>query len=75
MRGNNVGIIVLKFGGFQLCFNGVQGFLTLLLRILRVPNFFKSEVELVFPLCLHHLTSVFTKPIHFITKKKKKTTN
>jgi hypothetical protein len=33
MRGNNDGIIVLKFGGFQVCFNGVQGSLTLLLRI------------------------------------------
>jgi hypothetical protein len=71
-RGNNVGIIVLKFGGFQLCFNGVQGSLTLRLGILGVPNFLKSELELVFPLCLHHLTNVFTKPVHFMTKTKNK---
>jgi len=71
MRGNNVGIIVLQFGGFQLCFNGVQGSLTLLLGILGLFKFLKSEFELVFPLCLHHLNNVFTKPVHFMTKTKK----
>jgi hypothetical protein len=33
MGENNVGVIVLKFGGFQLCFDGVQGSSTLFLGI------------------------------------------
>jgi len=36
MGGNNVGGIVLKLGGFQICFDGVQGSSTLFLRILGV---------------------------------------
>jgi hypothetical protein len=40
MGGNNVGGIVLKFGGFQMCFDEVQGSSTLFLGILGVfPNF------------------------------------
>jgi hypothetical protein len=31
MGGNNFGGIVLKFGGFLICFDGVQGFSTLFL--------------------------------------------
>jgi hypothetical protein len=58
MEGNNVGGIVFKF-----CFDGVQGSLILLLRILRVfPKKF-SELELVVPFSLHHLTNVFIKPV------------
>jgi hypothetical protein len=33
MKENNVGGIVLKFWGFQICFDGVQGTSTLFLRI------------------------------------------
>jgi hypothetical protein len=36
MKGNNVGGVVLEFGGFQICFDGVQGSSTLFLGILRV---------------------------------------
>jgi len=59
--GNNVGGIVLKFGGFQMCFDGVQGSSTLFLGILGVFPICFSEFELVVPFCLHHLTNVFTK--------------
>jgi hypothetical protein len=63
MGGNNVGGIVLKSGGFQICFDGVQGFSTLFLVILGVfPKTF-SELELVVPFCLHHLINFFTKPV------------
>jgi hypothetical protein len=52
--GNNVGGIVLKFGGFQKKIEGVQGYSTLFLRILRVfPNFF-SELELAIPFVPTH---------------------
>jgi hypothetical protein len=53
--GNNVRGIVLKFGGLQICFDGVQGSSTLLLRILGVFSKKLSEFELVVPFCLHHL--------------------
>jgi len=43
MGGNNVGDIVLKFGGFQICFDGVQKSSTLFLRILGVFPMFFSE--------------------------------
>jgi hypothetical protein len=65
--GNNVGGIVLKFGGFQMCFDGVQGSSTLFLGILGVFPICFSEFELV-PFCLHHLTNVFTK---LVMRKKK----
>jgi hypothetical protein len=40
MRGNNVGGIVLKFGDFKICFDGIQGSSTLFFGILGVfPNF------------------------------------
>jgi hypothetical protein len=54
MGENNVGGIVLKFGGFHICFDGIQRSSTLFLRILRVFPIFFSELELV-PFCLHHL--------------------
>ncbi len=39
MGEDNVGGIVLKFGGFQICFDGVQGSLTLFLKFLGIfPN-------------------------------------
>jgi hypothetical protein len=56
-----------KIWGFKFCFDGVQGSSTLHLGILEVfPKTF-SELELVVPFCLHHLTNVFIKPI--MTKK------
>jgi hypothetical protein len=70
MGGNNLGGIVLKFGGFQICFDGIQGSSTLFLGMLGVFPFCFSEIELVVPFCLHHLTNFFTKPI--ITKNKNK---
>jgi hypothetical protein len=33
MGGNNVGVIVLKFGGFKFCLDGIQGSLALFLKI------------------------------------------
>jgi hypothetical protein len=38
MGANNVGGIVLKFGGFKFCFDGVQGSSTLFLGILGVSQ-------------------------------------
>jgi hypothetical protein len=52
--GNNVGGIVLKFGGFQKTFDRVQGYSTLFLKFLKVfPNFF-SELDLVVPFVPTH---------------------
>jgi hypothetical protein len=67
MGGNNVGGIVLKFGGFLICFDRVQGSSTELLRITRVFPEKNNELELVVPFCLHHLTNIFTKVV--MTKK------
>jgi len=54
MGGNNVGGIVLKFGGLKICFDGVQGSSTFFLGILGVfPNLF-SELELVVPFIPTH---------------------
>jgi len=36
MREDNVEGIVLKFGGFKICFDGVQGSSTLFLQILGI---------------------------------------
>jgi hypothetical protein len=36
MGGNNGGGIVLKFGSFQICFDGIQGSSTLFIGILQV---------------------------------------
>jgi hypothetical protein len=36
-----LGVLFKNLGGFQICFDGVQGFSTLLLKIIRVfPIFF-----------------------------------
>jgi hypothetical protein len=59
-EGNNVRGIVLKFGGFQICFGGIQGSSTLLLRILGVSSKKLSEFELFVPFCLHHLKLLFS---------------
>jgi hypothetical protein len=67
MRGNNVGGIDLKFGGFLICFDGVEGSSTLFLGILRVFPKTISELELV-QFCSHHLTNFFTKLV--MTEKK-----
>jgi hypothetical protein len=63
MGGNNVGGIVLKFGGFHICFHGVEGSSTLFLGILRVFPKNISELELV-QFCSHHLTNFFTKLVN-----------
>jgi len=55
MGRNNVGDIDLKFGGFQICFNGIQGSSTLFLGIVGVFPKKISRLELVVPFCLHHL--------------------
>jgi hypothetical protein len=52
--GNNVGDIVLKFGGFKICFDGVQGSSTFFLRILGVFSKTFSELELVVPFVPTH---------------------
>ncbi len=70
MGENNVGCIVLIIGGFQLCFYGVQKSSTSFLGILGVFPQKNSELELVIPFCLHHLISVFTKLVQFMTPKK-----
>jgi hypothetical protein len=47
MRGNNVGGIVLKFGGFKISFDGVQGSSTLFLGILGVFPIFSVNLNLL----------------------------
>ncbi len=47
MGGNNVGGIVLKFGGFQMCFDEVQGSSTLFLGILGVFPIFLVNLNLL----------------------------
>jgi hypothetical protein len=54
MGGNNVGGIVLKFGGFHICFHGVEGSSTLFLGILKLfPKTF-NELDLVVPFVSTH---------------------
>jgi hypothetical protein len=69
MWGNNARAIVFKFGGFQICFDGVQGSSTLFIGILWFFPMFFSELKLDVSFCLHHLTNFFTKLV--MTKKKK----
>jgi hypothetical protein len=54
MGGNNVGGIVLKFGGFQIYFDIIQRSWTLFLGILRVFPKKISELELVIPFVPTH---------------------
>ncbi len=54
MKENNVGGIVLKFWGFQICFDGVQGTSTLFLRIWGVFPKKIIELELVVPFVPTH---------------------
>jgi hypothetical protein len=63
MGGNNVGGIFLKFGGIFKKNDGVQGSSTLLLKFLVFFPICFSELELVVPFCLCHLTNVFIKPV------------
>jgi hypothetical protein len=54
MGGNNVGGVVLKFRGFQICCDGVQRSSTLFLGILGVFPKTISELELVIAFVLTH---------------------
>jgi len=54
MGGNIVGGIIFKFGGFLICFDGVQGSSTLFLRILGAFIKTFSELELVVPFIPTH---------------------
>jgi len=54
MGEKNVGVIVLKFGGFQICFDGVQGTSILCLGILGVFLIFFNVLELVILFVLTH---------------------
>jgi hypothetical protein len=54
MGEKNVGVIVLKFGSFEICFDGIQGSSTLCLGILGVFLKTFNELELVVPLVFTH---------------------